>query len=125
MRAQEFARWWLRENGHSALSLCEVVLVDDSFADVRSEVSVANVFISHMDREPLLGVSGSLGAEHGMEDMSTFQQLWEINYALSEFNVEKRYCWLDYTSLRACQQVRQSRAMCFLVLTDAVFFSGV
>ena len=62
------------------MSLCEVVLVDDSFADVRSEVSVANVFISHMDREPLLGMSpgGYDGADHGMEDLSTFEQLEEI-----------------------------------------------
>ena len=87
---------------------------------------MANVFISHMDREPLLGVSGGgWGADHGMEDMSTFQQLDLINKAHDKFNVEERYCWLDYTSLRPCQKVRQSRAMSFLAFTDAMFCSGV
>jgi competence ComEA-like helix-hairpin-helix protein len=41
---------WLRNNGHEDKSLCEVVLLDPKFADLRSGVGVANVFCSHMQQ---------------------------------------------------------------------------
>ena len=76
---------------------------------MRKHVNIANVFISHMDREPLLGVGPGGHPDytpHGMKDMSTFQQLQLIHFAHPDFKVPKRYCWLDYSSLRACQKVR-------------------
>lgn len=89
----ECTRDWLRNNrsegyeSYEGLSICEVVLIDPRFSEIRHCVGIADVFISHMDSEPLLG------------EGSTTAQLFSF---LSK-NVESSFLWLDYTSLRACK----------------------
>ena len=51
----EYLRTWMREQTLDHLSLCEVVLTDDRFADMRHHVGPANLFWSHSQSEPLLG----------------------------------------------------------------------
>ena len=64
----ECTRDWLRNNrsegyeSYEGLSICEVVLIDPRFSEIRYCVGIADVFISHMDSEPLLG-EGSTTAQ--------------------------------------------------------------
>ena len=54
----ERIKQWLKENRHTALSLCEVVLTDSALRNLRPHVGAANVFWSHIQSEPLLERGG-------------------------------------------------------------------
>jgi hypothetical protein len=81
-----FLRTWLVKNGHTELSVCEVILKDTRFKALRHHISPANIFYSHIQSTP---------PHH------TFQQL---SIACEEFDeelpTEELFCWLDYFSLR-------------------------
>jgi hypothetical protein len=85
-------RRWLLENGFERMSVCEVLLTDANFEDLRQNVGRANIFWSHIQQENLLGWGGTLSS------MRAAQQ----NH-MRLLPPETMFFWLDYTSLRQCQ----------------------
>merc|ERR1712107_151747 len=80
------------------LSVCEAILLDDRFKDMRKEhVGVAKVFWSHVQIEGLIGLQkdweGTLAPELSPERGTFFI----ICAAVKDF------VWCDYFSLRQCQ----------------------
>jgi len=89
-----FIRQWLNDNGHSQHSLCEVVLLDDRFEDLREYVGIANAFFSHMQREPIAKPWGPFTWDAGqtlagLKDAENYQLKWK-----------RKIWWLDYFCLR-------------------------
>ena len=91
-------------------SVCEAILVDPLFADMKHCVSLATVFVSHADSEPLLG----MGRNNGTGRESTMEMLYTCAYSRDEqdkddFRLDSAYTrdgngyefmWIDYYSLR-------------------------
>jgi hypothetical protein len=80
----QYIRNWLKRNGFQGRSLCEVVLTEKEFADLRPYVGKATVFWSHMQREPLLGQHSTL------RSMAQFFRSEDMD----------PFVWIDYASLR-------------------------
>lgn len=57
----DFLRRWLKQKGYEKLSVCEVILTQELFRDMRCHVKRANVFWSHIQLEDFRGVDGTLG----------------------------------------------------------------
>merc|ERR1712232_1186353 len=74
-------------------SLCEAVLLDSRFADLRLYVGIANIFFSHMQKECLLTFS-----EKGTLDAITKSCQREFSSELPP--PVEQFIWLDYFSLR-------------------------
>lgn len=101
---------------YESYSVCEVILVDDLFADMRDCVSWADAFISHADSEPYLGWGNANGLDsnNGTGRETTMGML--ANCAVNQLNQGKQdlrldsyytkdgkgytYMWVDYFSLR-------------------------
>jgi hypothetical protein len=121
---QAYIEEWMHNNNHRDKSLCEVVLTDPAFKDLRDEVGVANVFCSHAQKTPpwhdlnqlsralhsrmeqALGEEGPLFAIFDAS-VSEEERRHQIDQRVSELqgrlavaNVEQYFVWLDYTSLR-------------------------
>jgi hypothetical protein len=121
---QAYIEEWMHDNHHRDKSLCEVVLTDPAFKDLRDEVGVANVFCSHAQKTPpwqdLHQLSRalhsrmelSLGEEGALSDVfddsvseeerrhQIDQRVSELQDRLAAANVGQYFVWLDYTSLR-------------------------
>merc|ERR1712129_24821 len=51
----DYARQWLKANNCAHLSLLEAVLTEERFAPIRRHVDRANVFWSHLQKDPVMG----------------------------------------------------------------------
>ena len=76
------------------LSLLEVALLDDRFASARLFIGRADAFLSHADRESVIGKSVSNG---NPEYPSTFQMLSNFDYQHKDFDLPSKRLWIDYT----------------------------
>jgi hypothetical protein len=111
----EYIKCWLKEyntneNNFKYLSMCEVILVDPQFEEIRPCVGIANIFVSHMQSEPLLGNpihTFEMGTNNRMP-IKTFESTMHLLWANGTFNkslsLASSYLWMDYTSLRQCQK---------------------
>jgi hypothetical protein len=94
-------RKWLRTHAHTELSVCEVIMTDPLFEDMRQHVRKSNVFYSHIQsRQPILMVNDMhQGAQAHKSHLPEFKS------HLPQFIEEKEtYWWIDYFSLRQCKQ---------------------
>merc|ERR1712159_724787 len=79
-----FTREWLKTKGHATHSLCETVLLDDQFIDLRGNIDIADTFFSHMQKEQLVGEGHDKiftvlkDAEH--EQFEGRQRTWWVDY---------------------------------------------
>ena len=108
--AVHFIRRWLVANEYEDLSLCEVILLDKRFVDLRGHIGQANVFWSHRQEEPLLA-EGTVAhiAQVQMEQEALLDDSavnsWVRLFSCTKNKTrlppaaEQRF-WLDYTSLR-------------------------
>jgi hypothetical protein len=110
----DFIRQWLIKEGHHGLSVCEVILTSDQFCHIRPYVGafgqvarfntcpdlipsfrpsgLGNVFWSHLQKEGLLGLSG------------TFHQIIDAcNTHSAQLRGPENFLWVDYFSLRQAQ----------------------
>ena len=90
-------------NSHEGKSLCEVILVDDRFKHARPFVSIADVFLSHRDVEPILGPSYHNTNEYGKGRESTMELLHNFDESHKQLEIESKCLWIDLCSLRPCQ----------------------
>ena len=123
---QKFVQGWLKANGHSDKSVCEVILSDPRFTTLRDEVrKPPGVFWSHIQKEDFL--SGTMGQMQKMINAGklTKQELETGREASRESTLTRRmtaegqreqrsaslasssegedvYFWLDYFCLRQC-----------------------
>jgi hypothetical protein len=95
-------RKWLREQGHSGLSVCEVILKDPRFEDLRKHVKPATIFYSHLQlRSP----------------QETFLHL-ETSACVFEAKLPpaaEQYWWIDYFSLRQCVNDFKTKQVIILI----------
>ena len=93
----DYIRSWLKREGHQSKSLCEVVLVDERFKELRPKVGVANVFWSHLQKESVVPHTG--------QNMSTLGSLekWIQSASRESTHPNMKFIWLDYFSLRQAQ----------------------
>jgi hypothetical protein len=86
----DYLRTWLRDNGHEGFSVCEVILKDPAFEQLREHVLPANIFYSHIQ---------SLGPLQTFRGMHFAQE--DHQFSLPPKGAQ--YFWLDYFCLRQCQ----------------------
>lgn len=79
-------RKWLDGNGAQGKSLCEVVLTDERFQDLRASVGLATVFWSHLQAEAVLG------------EQSTLRSM------ITALRGEDPFIWIDYLCLRQAKK---------------------
>merc|ERR1712048_1174530 len=77
-----YIRRWLEGNGFEKMSLCEVVLLQPEFEDLRDQIGLAEVLWSHLQLEALLGPCSTLRSTQHTE------------------TVAGKYIWIDYMCLR-------------------------
>lgn len=128
----DFLRQWLRKEGHEGLSVCDVILKDARFKDLRNHVSVANVFWSHIQLE---GYCGQNSLHHGATTKgcmrTTLANMHLIdNYASPALKsllppTSQRFHWVDYFCLRQCQQDFQVDAIIALIADIGFPVAGV
>jgi len=85
-------RNWLRENHLTNRSLAEVILTEDTWADLREHVGEANLLWSHLQREPLIGPQSTFAS------VSTY-----LRHLDSQDNQTPPFIWCDYLSLRQAE----------------------
>jgi hypothetical protein len=95
-------RKWLEENGHESRSVCEVILTDNEFKEIRRCVSKATVFYSHIQSLDPLVTFG---------EMQQSQESFAVQLPLTG----EQFFWLDYTSLRQCQNDFEPKQVVALV----------
>jgi hypothetical protein len=94
-------RKWLRTHAHTELSVCEVIMTDPLFEDMRQHVRKSNVFYSHIQSKQPIRMLNDM--YQGAQAHKLY--LPEFKSHLPQFNEEKEtYWWIDYFSLRQCQQ---------------------
>lgn len=95
-------RSWLKAESYEGHSMCEVVLIDDRFKDLRKYVGKATVFWSHLQVEGFFGHSPLVGfrTEGVRSYNSTCYYLWLHFHGAPP---EDSYVWMDYFCLRQCQ----------------------
>jgi hypothetical protein len=81
-------RKWLKANGHGELSVCEVILLDPRYEDLRHHVGQAVVFYSHIQ---------------SVHPIATFNNLLNGMRDHEKFDKTATFWWIDYFSLRQCQ----------------------
>ena len=106
----DFLREWLQAEGHDALSVCEVILMDARFEDLRQYVGAANMFWSHVQVE---GFVGGMSRQHGkLTDkglMTTMFLMSRLDGAIADAARRKlppwesRFPWVDYFCLKQCR----------------------
>jgi hypothetical protein len=85
-----FIRTWLADNDYEMFSVCEVILHDPRFADLRQHVREASIFYSHIQ---------------SVDPLETFLMM---KFAVDDLAAELpepalQFWWTDYFSLRQCQ----------------------
>jgi len=86
-----YIRRWLTDRRLTTLSLCEVILTQKEFKDLRKYVGRAGVFWSHLQSEPLLSASAcSEGKPTTLSAMACYIMQSQ----------ESPFIWVDYLCLR-------------------------
>lgn len=101
----DYVREWLGREGHQERSLCEVILLDDRFADLRPFVGRANVFFSHLQLEKFLGNASCSRDPEGLRACKRSETLYRLEQMLSDAadkfpSPSDQLVWMDYFSLR-------------------------
>ena len=69
--------------------------MDDRFASIRPFIGRADAFLSHADRESLIG---DHSAENGNPEYpSTFEMLRAFDSKHKDFDLPSKRLWIDYT----------------------------
>jgi len=101
----EYIRKWQREKHVDHLSVCEIILVEPEFQDLRQYVGIANVFWSHIQMESFLGSSSTYHDQNEKREDSTLYMLNNAHRKFQDRLPPKDSCfyWLDYFCLRQCK----------------------
>jgi hypothetical protein len=83
-------RQWVKENGFDDLSVCEIIMQDPRFEDLRHHISQATIFYSHLQK------AGPIAT------------LWHVDVTCMTYpsklpKKENQFWWMDYFCLRQCQ----------------------
>jgi hypothetical protein len=107
-----FLRTWLETNGYKHLSICEVILTDERFRDLRGFISIANVFLSHTQNQDFL------------RTIKTIYPSWIFDAHVP--NVDGPvYFWVDYFCLRQCQPDFEPNAIVRLIAEIGAFSGAI
>lgn len=106
----DFVRSWLRREGHDRLSVCEVVLLDNRFADLRHYVDKANIFWSHPQMQDF--ITHTTRTMKGVDYYDADR--WSGGVPALP-HPDLRVMWLDYFSLRHCHPDFEARKINELV----------
>lgn len=105
----DFVRAWLRREGHDRLSVCEVVLIDRRFEDLRQYVGKANIFWSHLQMQDFVSKTTHAMKRIDLYDRCSSHRRFNAQNQCPPVDSEvlpresMRMLWLDFFSLRQCQ----------------------
>jgi len=101
----DYVRNWQREQGLTELSVCEIILVQPEFHQLRQYVGIANVFWSHIQMESFLGWGSTCHDQTPKNERSTLLQLSTVHRYFGGRLPPRESCffWIDYFCLRQCR----------------------
>ena len=107
-----FIRAWLVQEGFAQLSVCDVILCDDRFVELRKCVGLANVFWSHVQREGLVGTQNSTLSSIGAACVK------QLGVDPFDFDAQGLFFWVDYFVLRQAQSGDFNAAAVVVLIKD-------
>lgn len=110
----DIVQQWLRSRHQEQLSVCELILMDPDFAEIRPHVGFANIFWTHIQTTGIVGSQSKVHGERiGKTDMGSMLSIGDFSNELPP--KEQQFFWHNNFCLRRCQPDYTPDAMVELI----------